>query len=750
MKFEDELAALAKRAVEMPGETGPETALAAEGLAREPVVDLASAARASLRDPLSDCLTYLVKHFDRSTETTALAAGLPLEDGRFTPAIFVRAAERAGLKAGVVRRELDDLSPVLLPAILLTNDGGAMILVGRQKDGQFDIALPEAEMGVSSATVADLQPLSSGYLVLVKPEQRLDRDEAFVGLRPEAHWFWGLIRSMRRDFAIVALAAGTINLIALAVPLFTMHVYDRVLPNTAFPTLWVLALGIGVALSFDFVLRSLRDRLIALAGRRADVILSARIFEHVVGLDFRHRPQDTGSFMNSLRDFEILREFMTSNTVVAFIDLMFLGLFLSVIYSIAGWMVVPLVVGLVLVITIGVALQALVAGKVDRNVAESARRHSFLMESLNALETIKLCRAEGQMLRVWEELIGGASRTSTDVRRVSAFALNSTAFVQQLVTVAMIVVGVYSFAAGQISMGAIIAAIILGGRAAAPLGNIAATIARARHAVIAYRNIDTVMQLPREKPWEAQYVARSVARGRIEFRDVTFTYPEGHTPALSGISLKIEPGERLGILGRIGSGKTSIGRLLAGLYQPDEGYIMMDGIDIRQYSVAEVRRAVGFVSQDAGLFAGSVRENIVLGMPEVDDDVLIRAAELAGVMPFVQRHPRGFDMQVGEGGRFLSTGQRQSVILARALLTTPPILFLDEPSGTMDIQSEKLLVKHLKESISPEQTLLLTTHRSATLELVNRLVVVDDGKIIIDGPKDKVLSYLSGTDKARK
>ncbi len=712
------------------------------------VVDLASAARSSLMDPLVDCLQYIVNYYDRSVETSALTAGLPLEHGRLTPAVFVRAAERAGLKAGVVKRDIEDIPGILLPAVMLTRDGGALLIVDKGDDGTFEVAFPEAAMGVSTETMAALDGLSSGYFVLIKPERRLRESDPDYE-ESQGHWFWSLIKSMRRDFLIVAVAACTINVIALGVPLFTMNVYDRVLPNSAFPTLWVLVIGLAVALIFDFILRTLRDRLIALAGRRADVILSARIYEHVIGLDFRHRPQDTGSFINSLRDFETIREFLTSSTVVAVIDFLFLGLFIFVIYQIAGLMVVPLIVGLILVLLIGIIGQFLLASRVDDSIADAARRHSFLMESLNSLETIKLCRAEGQMLRSWEESIGAASRTAADVRRYSALAVNSTVLIQQLMTISMIVVGVYSFSAGNVSMGAIIAAIILGGRAAAPLGSIASTLARTRHAFIAYRNIDEVMKLPREKPWSAQYVARTITKGTIEFRDVTFTYPGGPAPALVDVNLKVAQGERIGILGRIGSGKTSIGRLLAGLYVPDDGHILIDGVDVRQYSVAEVRRAVGFVSQDAGLFAGSMRENIVLGIPDIDDEILIRAATLAGLMPFVQRHPRGFDMPVGEGGRFLSTGQRQSVILARALLTSPPILFLDEPSGTMDIQSERQLVENLRRNLTPEQTLLLTTHRAATLELVDRLLVIEEGRLILDGPKTKVLDALGGKSQRR-
>jgi len=358
------------------------------------------------------------------------------------------------------------------------------------------------------------------------------------------------------------------------------------------------------------------------------------------------------------------------------------------------------------------------------------------------VETIKALRAESQFQNQWEQFVRHNALTTEKLKSISAVGTNFTALVQKLVTVFVVIVGVYLFVEGEISPGAIIASVILAGRAVAPLGQIAGTLGKSQQAFQSYRVLNQIMLIPGENADLEKHIDSYLTTGSVEFEKLGFTYPEAERPALRDFSLKIKPGERVGIIGRIGSGKTTLGRLIGRLYVPTEGSLLLDGVDIRQYHPSNVRRRVAFVSQDSVLFHGSVRDNIVLGAPYVSDDLVLRAADLSGVSEFVNLHPKGFDMPVGEGGRFLSAGQRQLISLARAFLFDPLIVFLDEPSGSMDMASERALIERLKTAFRPDQTVILTTHRTAMLALVTRLVVIENGTVVADGPRDAVLKKL--------
>jgi len=395
-----------------------------------------------------------------------------------------------------------------------------------------------------------------------------------------------------------------------------------------------------------------------------------------------------------------------------------------------------------LVILAGLIIQIPVSRTVNQAQSEAAYRHSLLFESLSGLETVRSSGAEGQLQRQWEQLVAQNARTTERLRFLSSLGLNLTSFLQQLVTVGVVVVGVYLFDQGEVSPGAIIAAVILAGRAVGPLGQIASTIGRSQQAFQSLSMLNRIMALPREADDVGRHIGKTIQSGAIRFDNVRFEYPGAATPALTDFSLKIEPGERVGIIGKIGSGKTTVGRLISRLYVPTSGSLLIDGVDIRQYHPSEVRRNVAFVAQDATLFHGSVRDNIILGSPQVSDDAVVRAAKLAGVSEFVTTHPQGYNMPVGEGGRLLSSGQRQAVALARAFLAHPAIVFLDEPSGSMDMASERTLLEKLKASIRNDQTLILTTHRSAMLALIDRLVVIENKRVVADGPREEVMAKL--------
>lgn len=701
------------------------------------------AADEAFADPLLGCLEAVARHYDRGIAREALVAGLPLDGGRLTPRLFPRAAARAALSARVVRRPLGKLTKMLLPAIVLLNDDSACVLLATDASGEAQVLVPETGFGVEKTALADLEERHTGYVILLKPEFRFGDQDNFHAPEAGGHWFWAAVKPLWPTYLQVVAAAALVNVLAIASPLFIMNVYDRVLPNKAISTLWVLVIGVGLAILFDLILKTLRVALIGNAGRRADVLLASRIFRHVLSLDLSGRPHRTGEFANHLKDFEIVREFFTSNTVVTVTDLVFMGLFIFVIWQIAGLTALVPATAAVLVIIIGLAIQPPMTRVVNQAQSEAGYRHSLLLDAISGLETIKCARAEGQMQRQWEQFVAQNADTAHNLRRISSFGLNLSAFVQQFVTVGVVVVGAYLFQEGEVSSGAIIASVILAGRAVAPLGQLASTFARSQQALTSFRTLNGLMRIPEDGDGEARHVDSGITAGRIEFKGVNFAYPEATTHALSDFNLTIEPGERVGIVGRIGSGKTTIGRLLSRLYVTSEGNLLADDVDIRQYHPSEVRRRIAFIAQDAALFHGSVRDNIVFGAPYVSDDVVMRAAELSGVIDFVKLHPHGFNMPVGESGRLLSSGQRHSVALARAFLFDPVVVFLDEPTGAMDMQSERALMQRLKTAFRKDQTVIITTHRSSMLNLVDRVVVIDNGRVLLDGPKDKVMEQLA-------
>ena len=699
---------------------------------------------AAAEDPLLGSLVIVAEHFGNSVPESSLVSGLPLVGGRLTPALFARAAARAALSARIVKRPLKDLRKILLPAVLLMKNAGAVVLQSRT-DKDATVVVPETGTGAVQVPLAKLESDYTGYAICVKPKyhaSELDDGAAARGISKE-HWFWGAVLPLWRTYVQVFAAAFLVNCLALAAPLFIMNVYDRVLPNKAFTTLWVLALGMGLAIAFDFILKTTRVALLNNVGRRADLVLASRLFQHVLGLDLSKRPLKTGEFANQLRDYEMVREFFTSSTVITLTDFLFIWLFIFVTYYIAGAVALVPAIAVIAVLIVGFALQVPLHRAVHKTQAEATHRHSILFEALTGLETIKCLRAEGQFQRKWEQFIGRNAVTTDHVRHLSSLAINFTSFMQQLVSVGVVIVGLHLFDAGDVTPGAIIAAVILASRAVAPLGQIAGTLSRAQQAIYSFRVLDKIMQVPGEDLGQVRHISRKIETGSVAFDNVTFKYPEFEAPALQDFTLKIAEGERVGIIGKIGSGKTTLGRLLVRLYVPSSGSLLLDGIDIRQYHTAEIRRCVAFVSQDLSLFHGSVRDNIVLGVPQVSDEIVVRAADLSGVTEFVRGHPQGFNMQVGEAGRFLSSGQKQAIALARAFLLSPKIIFLDEPSGAMDMASERLLLERLKATFTSNQTVIVTTHRVSMLALVDRLILIDKGKLLADGPRDEMLAMLA-------
>lgn len=693
-------------------------------------------------DPLLACLVELTRLHGRPSTRAALTAGLPLENGNLTPSLFARAAARAGLSSRILRRALADIDDVVLPAVLLLKADQACVLLGwNEARDAARLLFPETGQGEVELTREQLAERYLGIALFARPRFSFDARTPEVGKVVQRHWFWSAILEQTPVYRDVLWAALLINLFALVMPLFSMNVYDRVVPNNATDTLWVLALGILLVFAMDFMVRLLRGHFIDLAGARIDVKLSATIMERVLGMRLEGKPASVGSFASNLRSFESVRDFIASSSVAALVDFPFALVFLLVIlwisWPLAFIPLVALVVGLIYAYVMQFKMHELV----ETTYRASAMRNASLIESLTSLETIKTQGAEGVVQKKWESTTAFLSRTSAQMRLLSASVTNGTATISQLVNVCLIVGGVYLIQERLLSMGGLIAVTMLGGRAIAPLGQAVAMLLQFQNARTALETLDKLMAQPVERPDAAAFIHRPELQGEIEFRDVSFSYPGQTEPALQDVSLRIAPGEHVVILGRTGSGKTTLQKLMLGLYQPTAGAIRIDGIDLRQLDPADLRRNVGYVGQDATLFYGTLRENIAIGAPYADDSAVVFAADVAGLTQFVNRHPKGFDMPIGERGESLSGGQRQEVAIARAVLMEPPVLIFDEPTSAMDFSTEYGFKERLRQ-FAAHKTLIIVTHRNSLIDLASRIIVVDGGRIVADGPREQVLAAL--------
>lgn len=702
-----------------------------------------SSAGAALSDPLVDSLLYLASHHGRSVSRDALVAGLPLVNGRLTAALVERAGQRAGLDIKPEKRRLDQIPALVLPALIIMKDGSPLIMTGVSEKGSIIDCVEPGDLSTSkSRSAASLSETYSGYMFLARPEPTADERTSASGDLPTNHWFWSVVRRFGSNYGHVALAAFLVNMLAVAAPLFTMNVYDRVVPNGAIPSLIALAIGLGLAIVFDFVIRMVRSRIVDLTGKKIDVVLASNIFEHVLSIKMANRPTSVGILANQMRDFDSVRDFFTSGTVIAATDLLFAFIFIGILFIIAGplaW--IPLLM-LPIVVGTGIILQKPLDRAMKRLQAESSARHGVLVESLSGIETVRAAGAESRMQMVWERSVAATARSGEDVHFWSTLALTISNSAQQITSMLLVVIGVFLILDGKITMGALIAATMLSGRVLAPIASIASVITRATQTLSALRAIDRLMQLERERPPGRSYVSRKIERGAIAFNNVSFRYPNSKQDALSNVTFKINEGERVAIVGRVGSGKTTVGRLLSGFYDPTEGSVAVDGIDARQYDPADLRAGIGFVMQDTDLFFGKLRDNIALGKPAATDEEIIEVARLAGVENFVATHPLGYDMPIAEGGRSLSGGQKQAIGLARALIRRPRIMFMDEPTAHFDVRTETEFLERLKNLARSEMTIIVSTHRPSLLSLVTRILVFEQGKLVADGPREAILANL--------
>ncbi|KTD56726.1 toxin secretion ATP binding protein [Legionella santicrucis] len=691
------------------------------------------------KDSLLSCLVLLTRYYQNPYSPRSLIARLPLQENQLSLDLFARAAHRASLESEIVTIDLDTINDDSLPVILLTKTHTAFLMVLDEKN-QRKIINPLAPDKNNSLN--EIKAAYSGQAILVRPKYKHSaRAKESMAQKPQS-WFWGVAMKSWRIYSEVLISAFLINLFALAFPLFTMNVYDRVVPNQAIVTMWVLVSGIICIFLFDLLLKSLRAHFIDVACKRTDTELSAHIFEKILGINMLSRPKSVGAFSNTVQSFEIFRDFITSSTLTLFVDLPFVFIFILVIYLIGGslfW--IPLLV-IPIIAIIGFVLQAPLIKYTKESYQFAAEKQATLFDSLSNIETVKTLGAETTLQSRWEHIVQLSADNSMKLRLISNISMNLTLFIQQAASIAVVIAGVYMITEGDLTMGGLIACTILAGRALAPMSQIAGLFTRYYQSVNALRSLDKVMALSTDVDEEAHYLHRPSIKGNIEFQNVGFFYQDQQIAILKDLNFKIRAGEKIAIIGRVGSGKSTLARLLMQLYKPTEGSIIIDNTEYRQINPDDLRQKIGYLPQDVTLFYGSIRENITMGAPFVRDEDLIKACDVAEIGSFTNNHPQGLDRQVGERGAELSGGQRQAVGIARSLLRNPNILILDEPTSAMDLNNERNFKQRLSQYLTENHTLILITHKTSMLDLIDRIIILDEGRIIADGPRDTILTAL--------
>ena len=709
-------------------------------------------------DILLQTLQLFTSRYHKSISMETLTAGLPIEPTSHVPdllsfsqanTLFNRVSQRAGYKSALVQKNISQILELHLPLILLLVHGESCILEAFNQDRtQAKVIYPGENPIEEWVDIDDLEKEYLGYAFLLKKE--MQNSEVSLGKKQEnKHWFWDTLKLSWPIYKDVLLASFLVNLFVLASPLFTMNVYDRVIPNNATETLMAFAIGVITVYLLDSFLKYFRTKMLELAAKKSDVIMSSIIFEKVLDLKMAFHPKSVGSFASNIRDFDAIRSFLTNATMSLVIDLPFAIIFLLVIYYIGGKIVfIPLTM-MILILLYAMIIRKPLERSIESTHESAAKKNGILIETLQNIETIKTQGMSSQVQWQWEESVGEIAQKSLHSRMLSASVPTVTGLFVQLTTVFVVIYGVYLIKDLELTMGGLIGIVILSSRTVAPMGQVAALLTNFSDAKSAYDVINTITSQPMERLDEKHFIERETFKGKIEFNHVTFSYPESEVPALKDVSFTILPGEHVGIIGRIGSGKSTIEKLILKLYEPNEGSILIDDIDIAQIDSARLRHFIGYVSQDVSLFRGTVKENILYRNPTANDEQLLEAAQLSGVEEFVKRHPLGFNMPIGERGAGLSGGQRQSVGIARALISDAPIMLLDEPTANLDQLSESRLMSHFDKAFK-NKTLILVTQKLSLLSYVDRVIVMHEGKVYLDGPRDEVLNTLKGEAKDGK
>ena len=693
--------------------------------------------------PLAASLTLIAALHGRRISRDALLSGLPMENGVLTPTLFSRAAKRAGLASKIIKSPLERINGLLCPAVLILGGSRACVLTAIDAAAErVSVIFPgEMDEGTAELSFETLRDIYTGYVIYLKPQFKFDERAGADDKRRKGHWFWETLATEKNIYRDVIIASLLSNIFAFAMPLFVMNVYNRVVPNNAVETLWVMAIGVFIMITADFALHMARGYLTDLAASRTNTRLSADMMEQVLSMRSEARPASVGSMVNSIQGFDSVRSFISSATVFAYVDLPFSIFFIIVIAVIAWPLAIPILIGGLLVLAEAVMVQKQMRELSETTNRASSLKNATMVESLVAIESVKTQNLESTVQNRWEKTVAHLEAANVKMRLLSSAVISWTQWINVTISIATMVIGVYLIRANAISMGSLIAAYMLSSRAMMPISRVAGLLMQYYSTSRSLSALDDIMNKETEHEEGVTFLSRPDIAGGIQFRDVGFAYPEQERPALSALNFTVKPGEHVAIVGPIGSGKSTLFKLILKLFRQTEGSILIDGTDSRQMDPAELRRAVGVVPQEVMLFYGTLRDNLVMGNPYITDQALLQAVQISGVDVIVRNHPKGFDMQVGERGANLSSGQRQAVAIARAVLKNPSLLLLDEPTSAMDSASEER-VRHNLKIFAKDRTLLLVTHRTALLDLAERIIVLDGGRIAADGPKDKILAAL--------
>jgi ATP-binding cassette subfamily C protein LapB len=697
------------------------------------MAELGRAEEFAPKDPIETCVLWLLEGLDKPMSAAALRASVARLPGPWTFEEAIEALESFGLRCRERSVSLSDLLSTHKSSIFLSEGAVVAAIQPKTEAHPAQLFVPTRNLRPTPLSVEALAMIYGGMVIEIEAELKIGTEDDNQKGR-FGHWFFGPLLASKFVYFQVMMAALLTNIFALATSGFSMIVYDRVMPNGAMETLGALLVGVFIIFISDFVIRSLRSYFLDVAGAQADMVIADTLFEQVIDMELAARTSPTGSVANSLREFESLRDFLTSATLTTLIDLPFAVLFLFVIWTIGGPLVYVPLAAIPLIIGSTLLIQPSLRKLTQSNYEDGQTKNSVAIETLQGIETIKAIGAGSMMRKRWQDVISHQSAIGLKTRVLSQFSSNMSNFANQLVWVGTVTLGVYLTQTGAIGSGAIVACSMLSGRSIAPLAQLSQLLTRMNTALASYRNLSALMSQPREHKNKAAYLNRPVWQGSIEFRDVSFNYPGQSQGGLQNISFKIEAGEKVAIVGKVGSGKTTLAKLLVGLYKPSSGAILVDGIDIRQIDPADLRRNIGVVMQESWLFSGTVKQNIAVGGNNPTDEEILQAAMVSGVHEFISEHPDGYAYKLKEKGEGLSGGQRQTINIARALVGRPPILLMDEPTSAMDLGHESELIAKLKNQLI-NQTILIITHRTSILELATRVLVLDQGKIVAQGPK---------------
>ena len=696
-----------------------------------------------MTDPLLVCLAMMARALGHPVHVQVLRSGFALDArGRVPLAAYPDMAHQHGLMAAWSRTPLTRIPAYVLPVLMPLKDGRACILK-QISNGMAHVYWADTGLQEHEIPLSELQALAREEILVVKlPNTR--HEQTLAPMHGAAfQWFWGTLWRFRHFYAESMVATVLANVLTLASVFFTMNVYDRVVPTQAYASLWTLAIGTAVAAVLEFVMRWLKAKLVDLGGKKADLAINATLLREIMAIRLEHRPQSVGIFASSMRDFESLRDFFSSSSLVLLADLPFTIMFLALIAMVGGHLVWVPVLAVPLLVAVGLAAQRPLMKAMRENMKESGDKQSVLVEAVLNMEILKAHTAETYLQRRWELSNLAGAESYKAIRSLTNLIMGLTSTVQQLVTVVMVVVGVYLIHANALTLGGLIASVILSGRAISPLASIMSLASRYQQAKSSLETLDGLIQRPRDRSPGRTHVVPDAIVGALDAEALEFAYPGEHKiPVIRKLSWKIAAGQKVAMLGKVGSGKSTLLRLMAGLYAPSAGNVRLDGVDLQQLEPSEVRSKIGYVGQDPQLFMGTLRDNLVLSDSWISNQRIHEVLRQLGLYDMVAAHPRGLDMPITEAGGGLSGGQRQLVSIARMMLREPKLVFMDEPTASMDQNTESRVITTLKPWLQG-RTVLMSTHRPQLLEWADTIAVVDAGQCVAFGEKQDMLDKLT-------